>query len=119
MKQTYTLELDSMEFHSFHGCLDTEKVAGNLFVVDFRGTLPCTQALSQDTLEGTVNYADIYNIVKEQMSIPSNLLEHLASRIVEAIDRAFPQFIDFSVRVSKSCPPVDGVCKWSRVTFSK
>jgi len=119
MKQTYILELDSMEFHSYHGCLDTEKITGNLFVVDFRGTLPCTPELSQDSLEGSVNYADIYNVVKEQMLIPSDLLEKVAGRIVEAIDLAFPQFLEFSVRVSKSCPPVDGVCKWSRVTFSK
>ena len=30
------IELEGMEFHSFHGVLEREKVTGNLFVVDFQ-----------------------------------------------------------------------------------
>ena len=33
------IELEGMEFHSFHGVLESEKVDGNLFIVDFRGIL--------------------------------------------------------------------------------
>ena len=68
-------------------------------------------------INDTVNYGDIYEIVSYEMSIPSELLENVAGRIVKAIEARFPQFVTFSVRVSKKRPPVDGVAQWSRVTL--
>lgn len=64
-----------------------------------------------------MNYADIYEIVAYEMSIPSELLENVAGRIMKAIEDKFPQLVSFSVRVSKKRPPVDGVAQWSRVTL--
>ena len=111
------IELEEMRFWAFHGCLETEKKKGNLFLVDFKGELDMTQAAADDRLEDTVNYAEIYDVVKTQMGIPSDLLEHVAGRIVKEIERRFPQLVAFSVRVSKKKPPVDGVAQWSRVTL--
>ncbi len=51
------------------------------------------------------------------MSIPSELLENVAGRIVKEIEKRFPQFVSFSLRVSKKRPPVDGIAQWSRVTL--
>ena len=31
-----TIELEGMQFRAYHGCLETEKIAGNDFVVDFK-----------------------------------------------------------------------------------
>ena len=111
------IELEGMEFHSFHGVLEREKVTGNLFVVDFRGVLDMRAAAESDALEDALNYAEIYDVVAAEMAIPSDLLEHVAGRIVKAIERRFPQLDSFSVRVSKKRPPVDGVAQWSRVTL--
>jgi len=41
----------------------------------------------------------------------------VAGRIVKALQAGFPQFISFSVRVSKKRPPVNGIIQWSRVTL--
>lgn len=106
-----------MEFRAFHGCLEREKVAGNDFVVDFRGAMDMSAAAQSDRLEDAVNYALIYDVVAEEMRKPSELLEHVAGRIVKALETQFPQFISFSVRVSKKRPPVDGVVQWSRITL--
>ncbi len=111
------LELEGMEFHSFHGVLEREKVAGNLFVVDFRGVLDMRAAAQSDALEDALNYAEIYNVVAAEMDIPSDLLEHVAGRIVKALAAKFPQLESFSVRVSKRRPPVAGVVQWSRITL--
>ena len=51
------------------------------------------------------------------MAVPSDLLEHVAGRIVRAIAAEFPQFERFSIRISKHNPPVDGPVEWSRVTL--
>ena len=39
MEKIGVLELEGMEFRAYHGCLEREKIAGNDFVVDFRGEL--------------------------------------------------------------------------------
>jgi dihydroneopterin aldolase len=111
------IELEGMEFKAYHGCLPQEKVRGNNFIVDFRGELDLSTAAKSDNLDDTLNYADIYDIVSEEMSIPSELLENVAGRIVKSIAARFPQLESFSIRVSKSKPPVEGTVQWSRVTL--
>ena len=120
MEKLGIIELEGMEFKAYHGCLEQEKIRGNSFIVDFRGELDLSAAAESDNLNDTLNYGEIYEIVAEEMSIPSELLENVAGRIVKAIESRFPQLVSFSVRVSKKRPPVDGVAQWSRVTlFSK
>ena len=117
MEKTGIIELEGMEFKAYHGCLEQEKIRGNSFTVDFRGELDLSAAAESDSLNDTLNYADIYEIVAYEMSIPSELLENVAGRIVKAIEKRFPELSSFSVRVSKKKPPVDGVAQWSRVTL--
>lgn len=117
MEKIGTIELEGMEFKGYHGCLEQEKVRGNSFTVDFRGDLDLSAAAGSDNLNDTVNYADIYEIVSDEMSIPSELLENVAGRIVKSIEARFPEFVSFSIRVSKKRPPVNGVVQWSRVTL--
>jgi dihydroneopterin aldolase len=112
------IELEGMEFHSFHGVLDREKVNGNLFVVDFRGVMDMRAAAQSDALEDALNYAEIYDVVAAEMAVPSELLEHVAGRIVKALTEKFSQLESFSVRVSKRRPPVAGVVQWSRITLT-
>lgn len=112
------IELEGMRFWAYHGCLESERCKGNLFLVDFNGEIDLRQAADSDDLEDTVNYGEIYQIVKTEMDIPSDLLEHVAGRIVKALEVRFPQFVRFSIRVSKQMPPVGGHVNWSRVTLN-
>ena len=117
MNKIGKIELEGMEFKAYHGCLEQEKVRGNQFVVDFEGELDLSAAAESDNLNDTLNYADIYEIVAYEMSIPSELLENVAGRIMKSIEKSYPQLVRFSVRVSKKRPPVEGVTQWSRVTL--
>ena len=112
------IELEEMRFWAYHGCLESERSNGNLFLVDFRGELDMRKAAGSDNLEDTVNYGLVYDLVKEEMNIPSDLLENVAGRIVRRIAERFPEFARFSVRVSKRRPPVGGPVQWSRVTLT-
>lgn len=112
------IELEEMRFWAYHGCLESERKNGNLFLVDFHGELDIRQAAESDSLDDTVNYGEIYNLAKREMDIPSDLLEHVAGRIIRAIAERFPEFVRFSVRVSKRKPPVGGHVQWSRVTLT-
>ena len=117
MEKIGTIELEGMEFKAYHGCLEQEKIRGNVFIVDFKGSLDLSAAAESDNLNDTLNYGEIYEIVAEEMSIPSELLENVAGRIMKAIEGRFPQLVEFSVRVSKKRPPVEGIAQWSRVTL--
>jgi dihydroneopterin aldolase len=117
MEKIGTIELEGMEFKAYHGCLEQEKIRGNVFIVDFKGSLDLSAAAESDNLNDTLNYGEIYEIVAEEMSIPSELLENVAGRIMKAIEERFPQLVEFSVRVSKKRPPVEGIAQWSRVTL--
>lgn len=112
-----SIELCGMEFHSYHGCLEKERRKGARYLVDFRCTLDVSKAVQTDNLEDTLDYGRIYDIVSAQMAIPSNLLEHVAGRIVAAIAEEFPWLGSFSIKVSKEKPPVSGKAAWSSVTL--
>lgn len=113
------IELEGMHFRAYHGCLESERLNGNDFTVDFSAEYDFSAAAQSDKLEDTLNYAAIYDLVKREMAVPSDLLEHVAGRIVRAIEEVFPDLEHFTVSVSKKNPPVDGPCDLSRVSISK
>ncbi|MDR1951296.1 MAG: dihydroneopterin aldolase, partial [Bacteroidales bacterium] len=61
-----------------------------------------------DDIADTVSYLDVYQIVKAEMQIPSNLLEHVARRIADAVGRKFPQISNLIVEIQKLNPPLGG-----------
>lgn len=114
---TGTIELTGMEFHSYHGCLESERREGARYLVDFSCRYDISRAVESDSLADTLDYGDIYELVAAQMAVPSNLLEHVAGRIVAAIRAAHPELESFRIRVSKENPPVSGPAAWSSVTI--
>ena len=69
MEKIGIIELEGMEFKAYHGCLEQEKVRGNLFTVDFRGELDLSAAAESDNLNDTLNYGEIYEIVADEMKL--------------------------------------------------
>ena len=93
-------------------CLPRRNAAGdeggNDFVVDLILTAPLEQAVKSDELDDTINYAAVYAVVKEQMDIPSKLIEHVAGRILYALKERFPQLAAVELKLSKLNPPFGG-----------
>ena len=108
-----TIELRGMKFFARHGCLESERLGGNDFVVDLRYGYDMEAACASDTLEDAVDYGRIYEVVAREMAVPSNLLEHVAARIADAVKAEFPALLWVEASVSKKNPPVGGECAWS------
>ena len=102
------IEIEGMEFYAFHGHFDVEKIAGNRFVVNLKIETDCSKAGLSDKLEDTLDYQKAYLAVKEEMAIPSNLLEHVCQRIITRIKSEFPEAKKVVVKVSKMNPPMGG-----------
>lgn len=102
------IELKGMAFHGYHGVMEQEKKVGNTYTVDIYIYFDFKKAIASDDLHDTINYASIYEIVKKEMSVPSNLIEHLAGKILEEIKRVFPQIEQIKIRLAKKNPPFGG-----------
>ncbi|MCQ2182556.1 MAG: dihydroneopterin aldolase [Bacteroidales bacterium] len=111
------IELNGMHFHSNHGCLPEERRDGAEYLVDFKCTHDVWNAMNYDQLSDTIDYARVYDLVAAEMAVPSNLLEHVAGRIVHSIRNAFPDLEHFSVKVTKLNPPTAGPTDSSSVTI--
>ena len=102
------IEIEGMEFYAFHGHFEVEKMAGNRFLVDLAIEVDGSKASRTDKLEDTLDYQKAYLAVKEEMAIPSDLLEHVAGRIIRRIKSQFPKAQKVRVKVSKMTPPMGG-----------
>ena len=97
-----------MRFYAHHGCFEQERAIGTHFRVDVVFETDTSQAEVSDNIGDTVSYLDVYQVVKREMLIPSNLLEHVARRIGEGIRIDFPSVTAVRVKVSKLNPPLGG-----------
>lgn len=105
---TTQIELRELKFHAYHGVMMQERKVGNSFVVNLLLTAPLEGAVKSDHLDETINYAEVYALVRQEMAIPSNLLEHAAGRILVALKEAFPILQAIQVKLSKLNPPFGG-----------
>ena len=103
------ISIEKMEFYAYHGCFEEEQKIGTWFNVDLSLEVDTSKAEKSDNLEDTVNYQAVYQVVKEQMMIPSHLLENVARRILDAINKNFPAVSYAWVKVKKMNPPLGGV----------
>lgn len=111
-----------LRFHAFHGVLPEERKVGGDFEVSVSLHVRDAQAhgaLFADRLQDTINYADVYELIRQEMAVASALLEHVAARIAKRILRENRLAVQADVAVTKCCPPINGYCgKGVTVSFS-
>ncbi|MDR1056951.1 MAG: dihydroneopterin aldolase [Prevotellaceae bacterium] len=113
------IELENMEFYAYHGCFTEERTIGNLFIVDLYLEVDVTECVESDNLNDALSYPIAYEIVKREMERPSNLLEHVAARILQALYDRTQGIKKVKVKVSKMNPPIGGKVEQVSVTLSK
>lgn len=109
------ISLRNVRFHAFHGVMPQERRVGADFLVNLRVGYPLNKAMKSDRVDDTLNYAALYTFVKAEMAVPSNLLEHVAGRIVSAIEKAFPQVTSIDLELTKLNPPMGADCDGASV----
>ena len=107
--------LHEVRFYAFHGVMPQERSVGGEFLVSVKVGYPLEKAMSSDDVADTLNYAELYELVKKEMMQPSSLLEHVMGRIVEAIEKAFPEVTSVEVKIKKVNPPMGSDCKGAEV----
>lgn len=109
--------LENIEIYANHGFFEQETIVGNTFIINLKAEVDVLEACKTDNLEKTVNYAEIYDIVKEEMMIPSKLIEHVGYRIIQRLKSNFERVISVELKISKKNPPITGQIEQASVVF--
>jgi dihydroneopterin aldolase len=101
------IKVTGIRLHGKHGCLEEEGRIGGEYVVDVSIKADFASAEQSDHLRETIDYCDVYNIVKQEMAIRSKLIEHVCRRILDGLKLKFPK-AHFEVKITKLRPPING-----------
>ena len=112
------IELKQIKIHAYHGVDKQERIVGNDYLVRVKVKFDITKAAKSDSVSDTINYADIYDVVKCEMSTPSNLLENVVYRIMKAIKQNFPLVEGGEIEIVKIKPPIAGDVTGATVSIS-
>ena len=113
------IELEGMEFFAYHGHYPVEKEVGNKFIVHVQITTDCDLAGKSDQLEDALDYQKVYQLIKEEMAVSSDLLEHVATRILDRLYGEFSEIKHATIKISKMNPPMGGQIEKVSLTLSR
>ena len=104
------VHIDGIRLHARHGVLPQEQLTGNDYIINVRVGYDISRAMQTDDVADTLNYAEVYNIIKDEMSVPSKLIEHVAGRIADRLMDSYSQISSVMLRITKCNPPMGADC---------
>ena len=102
------IKVENIRVSAFHGCLKEETKIGGEYRVDLIVKANLNASSKSDALGDTVDYVLLNRIVKEEMFIPTKLLETVAKRILNRVFLESALITKATVSVSKLNPPIGG-----------
>lgn len=116
--ERYTIELHDVHLFAHHGVMQQEREIGAWFTIDLILEISDHSCSESDMIEGTVSYADVYDILRKEMKQPSNLLENVCNRISKRLYDSFVQITGIRITLCKDTPPMGGDRLKAAVTLS-
>jgi 7,8-dihydroneopterin aldolase/epimerase/oxygenase len=104
--ESVTVEITGLSLHTHHGVSEAERDVGQRLMLDLRLDLGETDATVTDSIEDTVDYAEVCQLValiSQQRS--HNTLERLCSRIADRLLADY-QLEGVWVKATKPEPPI-------------
>jgi dihydroneopterin aldolase len=101
----FTIELKGLRFFAEHGLYEEEAKLGNEFEVDISIDYKAPQEVIS-SIDQTVNYVEIFRIVRDEFSQRKNLLETCAMQIANTLQEQFTQIERLTISIRKLNPPI-------------
>ena len=111
------IELKNVQLFAYHGVYNEERRTGNDYLLNLSVEIDDKSHIS--SLKDTVNYVTLYEIVQDQMSKPTDLLETVVTNIAEVIHERFPQIKVIEISLYKLNPLIKQFIGNVGVTYSK
>jgi len=92
--------------YAYHGCLPSEKKIGGTYKTTLWIEGDFAESEYEDDLMKTIDYEKVVVLVNNEMSLSSDLIEHVTRRISDKMMELFSNITKLKVRVVKIKPPV-------------
>ncbi|NBI30838.1 dihydroneopterin aldolase [Chengkuizengella marina] len=100
--------MEKMEFYGYHGVFPEERKLGQKFYIDTTFFFDLQLAGKSDDLNQTINYAEVYDVIKGIVEGHSyQLIEALAENIASIVLKTYTKIKEITVKVTKPNPPFD------------
>ena len=99
------VHLRKVRFNGFHGLDAGEEITGGEFEVDLKATFIPPQS-TITSIDNTLDYTTLLEIIKEIMKKPALLLETLATEIASEIFAKFSIVTEVAISIFKLQPPI-------------
>ena len=103
-----TIHLHNLKFYSFHGVHEEETLLGNEYEVNADVQFH-EESAGINSLSQTINYADVYDMIKKRMHIPTKLLETVVMDIGNSIHEKYNYVRHINISLKKVHPPIEGI----------
>lgn len=111
--------LEDVKIYAYHGVLPEENIIGTYYILNLEIHTDLWKAAESDNLNDTISYADINDILHQEMQIKSKLLEHVAGRIINKINEKFSNVSYVKLKLTKTAPPMKGEMKGASIELEK
>ncbi|ARV09727.1 dihydroneopterin aldolase [Winogradskyella sp. PC-19] len=102
------IKVENIRIFAHHGCLAEETKIGSDYRVDLEVKVNLKKSAESDELKDTVDYVFLNKVVREEMAMPSKLLETVAQRVLNRIFSEDKMVSKATICVSKINPPIGG-----------
>ena len=118
MAGTLTVELHDLHFFARQGLYEEELLVENELILDVVITFKAPEETLQH-IHQTVNYAAVYQIIKEELAVRKDLLETCAMLISDRISHEFSFIEEVYIRIIKAHPPIVNFTGSVGVSYTK
>ncbi len=114
----FILSIKNIQISALLGFHEEEKEKPNNFSIDVSIEMAIPQAAVTDSIEDTLDYAEIYAMILDQMSIHCHLLEKKAYDIVRSLFDRFAAIQAVTFTIKKQTPLTMPACDYAGVEMS-
>jgi 7,8-dihydroneopterin aldolase/epimerase/oxygenase len=112
-----TIHLQQLQFFAYHGLYPNEKAYGNQFELNIDVDIDAAKNINK--LSETVDYAELYGIIKKRMQQPTPLLETVAQELADLLLQYSALIKKVSISIQKKSPPIADFTGNVAITFTK
>ena len=99
-----TIQLHQLLFFAYHGLYEAEKINGNQFELDVDIELNISGGIS--TIDQTLDYVAVYEIINTRMKVATHLLETLAEDLITLIRQQDVRIKSITITIKKLAAPI-------------
>jgi len=112
-----SIYIRNLQIYAHHGVMPQENTVGGHFTVSLEAWMDIQKAALSDSVKDTVSYADLLQIIQNEMNQTAALLENVAWRIAQAVFDKYDCVDAVEVSVSKNNPPMGAQCEGAGVSI--